>query len=111
MSEIFKGHPVTDETRAKIGAAQKGKARPGQARANCNLWRGGVSYYAQYGPGWKRIRDQILKSPGVCCLDCGASQDLVVHHRDGIKRNCCEENLKVLCRSCHSHRHYFGRLG
>jgi len=68
-------------------------------------WRGGTADFP-YCSGWRTIRRRILKAAGIRCEECGSEQDLLVHHQDGDKQNCCEANLLVLCRSCHSIRHW-----
>lgn len=35
------------------------------------------------------------------CQECGDSENLDIHHKDGNRENNLLENLTVLCRSCH----------
>lgn len=39
------------------------------------------------------------------CTDCGATDNLCVHHEDGDHLNNTPENLRVMCMSCHSRMH------
>lgn len=39
------------------------------------------------------------------CNRCGATDQLVVHHVDGVHTNNVVENLEVLCSPCHSSHH------
>lgn len=57
---------------------------------------------------------QLVKKRGHKCECCGNSEwlkmpiKLEVHHRDGDKRNCTEENLQLLCPNCHSFTDNYG---
>ena len=39
------------------------------------------------------------------CNRCGSTEQLVVHHRDGVHTNNRPDNLEVLCSPCHSSHH------
>lgn len=39
------------------------------------------------------------------CNRCGSTDQLVIHHRDGVHTNNVLENLEVLCSPCHSSHH------
>lgn len=63
------------------------------------------------------MRTQILDRDGHCCTtpNCGATEDLIVHHKDGKGRgsrnpNNDQGNLVTLCRACHVRVH-LPRLG
>lgn len=58
-------------------------------------------------------REMALERDGYTCQRCGATDDLHVHHRDGLgvttdkeDRNNALDNLQTLCRSCHSTVHH-----
>jgi hypothetical protein len=39
------------------------------------------------------------------CNRCGSTEQLVVHHRDGVHQNNRPDNLEVLCSPCHTSHH------
>lgn len=55
-------------------------------------------------PLW--LRRRVYARDGHRCLDCGATEDLTLHHRWpwSLGGEDTEENLEVLCRSCNSKR-------
>ena len=47
------------------------------------------------------------------CNRCGSTEQLVVHHRDGVHTNNTPSNLEVLCSPCHTSHHkqeYWARV-
>ena len=111
------GHPVTEETRRKIGLgnsiALKGRKMPLEVREKISrslkgekspLWRGGISLY---GEDFNReLKEQIRDRDNHQCQECGYSEDqleykLGVHHIGYDKRNNFSSNLISLCKSCH----------
>jgi 5-methylcytosine-specific restriction endonuclease McrA len=78
-------------------------------------WRGGRAL--NYGPGWKRIREQVRARDKVC-RDCGKTPEengraLDVHHVDPYRFSGDHslDKLKALCRSCHMRADDHGRRG
>lgn len=79
---------------------------------NSPHWRGGKRYSSYRGPGWKKIRKQILIRDKYTCQSCSAipitNNRLIIHHikpfrkfnGNYIKAN-NNLNLITLCRSCH----------
>lgn len=65
--------------------------------SNNPQWRGGISviYY-------RRLFEEVLPKK---CQICGNDKHLVVHHKDGNRRNNNIENLVVMCKSCHQREH------
>lgn len=54
-------------------------------------------------PKWKRIRKEVLKSSGGCCLCCGGKATQV-HHRDyrpRVLEGCDRTALVPICKACH----------
>lgn len=64
---------------AKSGYDQGGKKN--------NNYKNGISTYAQ-GKAKK-------------CSQCGGTKNLMVHHKDGNRKNNDKSNLQTLCWSCH----------
>ena len=70
-----------------------------------------------YPDNWSEIRQKILTKRVLKCLNstCGRTStrgsDFDVHHINGVKRDCSDSNLIVLCVPCHEdeHGHYHGR--
>lgn len=50
-------------------------------------------------------REKALAEHGHQCTECGATDNIEVHHIDRDRSNNAIENLEVLCRSCHGDRH------
>lgn len=86
---IYKrGRHLSEKTKAKISQTKIGKLNP--------MWKNGSGAY-------RRIAGENL--PRVC-VECGATNQLEVHHIDGNHRgNNDISNLIVLCRSCHTKIH------
>ena len=55
----------------------------------------------------ERLKERIRNRDGRCCRVCGKSEllnhgkRLPVHHIDGDKINCNQQNLLTLCNTCH----------
>jgi len=49
------------------------------------------------------LRDHIDGQPA--CVDCGASENIQIHHQDGNIGNFAPSNLVALCEDCHRERH------
>jgi DNA-directed RNA polymerase subunit M/transcription elongation factor TFIIS len=113
---VREGHPVTIETRKKIGKACKGKlsgdknpAKRVEVRiklSNSHLreknhnWidgRSNIKYPSEY----KQIQPQILERDGYICLKCHKNKEMMdVHHGDHDRNNNKQENLFTLCHQC-----------
>lgn len=61
-----------------------------------------------YPSDWSEIRKRILLKRNQSCEDCGASEGLEVHHKNGVRSNNDDYNLELLCHKCHQkhHAHY-----
>lgn len=66
---------------------EKKKGNYNQAGSNNNNYKNGISTYHQH----KKSR----------CENCGSTKNLMVHHKDGNRKNNKPSNLKTLCWSCH----------
>lgn len=66
---------------------QKKKGNYNQGGKNNNNYKNGISTYHQH-----------KKS---ACQSCGSTKNLMVHHKDGNRKNNKLSNLKTLCWSCH----------
>jgi predicted nucleic acid-binding Zn ribbon protein len=68
-------------------------------------WSGGEQYY---GPNWSETRDKILERDSHQCQECGATEELHIHHIiplrsfDGYEEANSEDNLITLCVGCHA---------
>lgn len=111
-----KGKARSDETKAKISAAKKGKEYPALRGENNGMfgkrspnWKGGVTPERQrlYSSGdWKDIVKSVFERDGYICQRCGKkSGNLHTHH---IKSwaECVEgrtdlDNLITVCKRCH----------
>lgn len=83
---------VTKETmhnNHKKRYVRKGYNQTGTANNN---WKGGEGIYRRLKPVEK-------------CERCGSTEHLLVHHRDGNRRNNAPENLEGLCKRCHQIHH------
>lgn len=122
QSIALKGHLVSDETKRKIGIANKGrgfkqghvvtesmkeKISLGHLGEKNNSWNGGTSR-KPYAFGFStRLKLKIRKRNNFECVECGINENslgrkLEVHHIDYDKNNNAENNLIALCKSCHS---------
>lgn len=89
----------------RISLALKGKPRLSIRGPNHWAWTGGKD---RADPDFLLIRLDILKRDGHCQL-CGATEKLLVHHRDENKFHSKPDNLITLCRSCHRRVHNIAR--
>lgn len=102
ISAAMRGKKFSDEHRANLSKAKKGK---NTLSAN-NNWRGGISFIP-YPLGWsKTFKEQIRYRDGYKCQVCGTPETengkkLDVHHIDYDKHNLEERNLVSLCVKCH----------
>ena len=59
-------------------------------------------------PRWKTIRTKIFDERGDQCEDCGSIGEVQLHHRKPVSLGGAifdEQNLILLCRSCHLEAH------
>lgn len=63
-----------------------------------------------YPTNWSEIATAYKKEKGICCADCGISENgkeqswfYDVHHINGDKSACATYNLKILCKLCHTY--------
>lgn len=68
-------------------AIQKKKGNYNQGGKNNNNYKNGISTYTQH----KKSK----------CQQCGSTKNLMVHHKDGNRKNNNPSNLETLCWSCH----------
>jgi hypothetical protein len=52
-----------------------------------------------------RNRKVVAMARAEKCRDCGATEDLCLHHEDENPENNSPENLTTLCRACHLREH------
>jgi len=84
------GYKHTKITKLRLSKSKLGKNNP--------HWHGGR------GRGYA---GRIIKRLGlfILCSICGSNRFLCVHHIDGNQNNNLLNNLKVVCKSCHSKIH------
>lgn len=70
---------------------EKKKGNYNQKGKNNNNYKNGISAYHQKKEG--------------SCSSCGSRKNLMVHHKDGNRKNNEPSNLQTLCWSCHEKRH------
>ena len=78
----------------------------GQDRKDGNEWRGS-STERGYGYAWQKIRKGVLAEEPLCRFHLAEGRAVAaaeVDHIDGNSRNNARENLRALCKSCHSSR-------
>ena len=78
---------------------------------NNHGWNGGSSYIDYPKEFNNRLKEKIRKRDKFTCQECGYTQKqlgytLHVHHIDYNKKNCNENNLISLCRTCHMKTNY-----
>lgn len=76
---------------ARLGIEPKSKGRPGPANGRYKDGTQSTAY-----------RQMVEKRK---CNRCYSTEQLVVHHRDGVHTNNRPDNLEVLCSPCHSSHH------
>ena len=63
-----------------------------------------------YPEDWAEISRRLKKKYNYTCQECGRNFSdckfwLHVHHKNGLKNDCRESNLEVLCYDCHQAKH------
>jgi len=76
---------------ARLGIAPKSRGRAGAANGRFKDGTQSTAY-----------RAMIEKTH---CNRCGATEALLIHHRDGVHTNNTPDNLEVLCSPCHTSHH------
>jgi hypothetical protein len=107
VSETLQGRIFTDEHREKLSISSR--HRKDLQGENSRWWKGGVSEEI-YPPEFNEyLKRKIKQRDNYECQSCG--QDVYdsrygqVHHMDGNKQNCVEENLILVCQTCHNAIH------
>jgi len=105
LSNSLRGRVFNDEHRRKLSEANKGKFSGSESK----FWKGGISevpYPPEFGNYLKKkVRKKFNWECQICGKSVKGSRFAHVHHIDGNKQNCGEENLTLLCASCHSRVH------
>ncbi len=114
------GHLVSKETREKIGNANRGNklSEEHKKKISKNWFKKGDKPWSYidgrskllrhyYGKDWKKIRTRVLIREDYKCQKCGICKSEVkfmdVHHKNPflVSFDNSDNNLEVLCRSCH----------
>jgi len=94
-----KGHPVSKKTKDKISKSLKGRKRPEMTGEKHFAWNGGNKVYGEH---WtNELKEKIRERDYMCFMCLKREEKLDVHHIDYNPKNCKEDNLICLCRSCH----------
>jgi len=101
-----KTHPLYGKHHSKITKQKISKALKGKQSYTKNPnWKGGLSF-EPYNLKWTEyLKKKIRKQYKQTCQLCSKFGNNV-HHVDYNKNNCKENNLIVLCCSCHSKTNY-----
>lgn len=92
-----------EKGRHRPGRYWQGKKQPHEMiEARISKIRGKRHYIWKGGIDLRPYRRLVEKDK---CQECGATANLVVHHRDLDHYNDVIENLQVLCNGCHSSLH------
>jgi hypothetical protein len=75
----------------RLGIAPKPRGRAGPANGRYKDGTQSTAYR------------QMIEKRG--CNRCGSTDQLVIHHRDGVHTNNRPDNLEVLCSPCHTSHH------
>lgn len=64
-----------------------------------------------YPKNWEEIARCLKEKYNYICQECHRNFSdckhlLHVHHKNGLKNDCIESNLEVLCRDCHQKKHH-----
>lgn len=60
----------------------------------------------EYPKDWNEISLRMKKKYNFTCQECHRrTQSVEVHHKNGLKNDCRESNLEVLCHDCHQAKH------
>jgi hypothetical protein len=112
IGDANRGNIHTEESNNKISIAVKERWQTGDYLLTHSgdkhyNWQGGISF-EPYSKDWgEKLKEIIRQRDGYICQVCFISQDkldikLSIHHMDYDKKNCNEENLISLCKSCHT---------
>jgi len=96
----WKGKKRDVKTKQKISLNRKGKCK-GSEHPN---WQGGKSFEIYPREFWE-IRNFIRERDNFTCQICN-NFGLEVHHKDCNKNNNNQDNLTILCKSCHMKLHW-----
>lgn len=112
MSNAKKGTHLSDEHKKKISISlehrwERGEFETVHVGEHHRLWKGGTNPYPRKFSN--RLRLKIKKRDKFICQSCGINTygDKMghIHHIDGDKQNCSEDNLILLCATCHNAVH------
>lgn len=106
------GTTISEENKKKLSEQRKGKNNPmyGVRGSDAPAWEGGNpdSQSWRRTADWYEVREEAIKRDNKCCEDCGASEDLHVHHIKPVSEGGKKfdiSNLITLCKEHHYDRH------
>jgi hypothetical protein len=100
---------MNDEHRRKISEALK---RYHRERGHLHAYQVGDEAHPNWKGGIKATvyQRRAFAAQGRVCQRCGATENIVVHHKDDNRWNADPGNLEVLCRGCHAKHHHGNRV-
>ena len=111
--EFFVSHSKLKEGRGKYCSNKcRGKwLHINKSGENSPYWQGGISFEPYTSDFNQQLKDRIRVRDNFICQKCGVpelecNERLSIHHIDYDKKNCREDNLLSLCRSCNGKVNY-----
>ena len=100
----------TEHTK-KLMSINNARHWKGKLGSNSHAWLGGRSFEIYPQEFSTSLKEKIREKYGRKCVECNYTEEslgykLDIHHIDYNKKNCNENNLIALCRSCHAQTNY-----
>jgi hypothetical protein len=107
-SKSLRGRKFTPEHLENLSIS--GRKRKDNHGDNSHWWKGGIANVPYPDEFSDYLKKKIRRRDGYKCQSCGmsvyGSKFGHVHHINANKQDCSEENLILLCATCHSAVHY-----
>jgi len=112
ISKLHKGKPLSEEHKKKISLSlykrwDSGEFEDIHVGENHRFWKGGTKPYPrEYYQIRSFIKSRDNNTCQICGKNCYRSKHAHVHHIDGDKNNNDQNNLILLCSTCHTKVHH-----